>query len=172
MTVLQADQDLRAWVVRRSKYENEKQQLTHFGSKSLHSGWARWLWAVAYNGVLAINITIIIIILVIVVIDVINVITLTRHWLFWWTLYILLNFTKGTCWVKKIILANKECRPGLRWRGQQLRTGRRWTLDPPKHHNPPWELPAGTPSIPSVPKKHSIYDHLRKRLISTSKWGK
>ena len=36
VTVLQADQDLRAWVVRWSKYENEKQQLTHFGSKSVY----------------------------------------------------------------------------------------------------------------------------------------
>ena len=54
--------DLSTWVVGRGKYENEKQQPTHFGSKPLLSGWACLLImsccnAAAYLPVLTINAT-------------------------------------------------------------------------------------------------------------------
>ena len=51
--------DLSTWVVGRGKYENEKQQPTHFGSNSLLSGWACLLimscCKAAYLPVLTIN---------------------------------------------------------------------------------------------------------------------
>ena len=53
--------DLSTWVVGWGKYENEKQQPTHFGSKALLSGWACLLImsccnaAAAYLPVLTIN---------------------------------------------------------------------------------------------------------------------